>query len=126
MNDDTLRTGVKAIAGLTFVTGAVQAAQPGELLKPLSVENNEATRHLFRTVGMFMVVVAGGLSATLRKGPGDPDVLFWGGVQKVGASAAVGLGVKRGVFSPLALAVAGFDLLSGVLVFAYRRRVRRP
>src|SRR3954466_316071 len=115
MTDDTLRTGVKAIAGLTFVTGAVQAAAPGNLLEPLSAENNEATRHLFRTIGMFMVVVAGGLGATLRKGPGDPDVLLWGGGQKVGASAAVGLGVKRGVFSPLALTVAGFDLLSGAL-----------
>src|SRR4051794_27875530 len=125
MNEDTMRSGVKAIAGLTLVTGAAQAVLPGKMLEPLAAENDEATRHLFRTVGMFMVVVGGGLGSTLRNGSGDPDVLLWTGVQKLGASAAVGLGVKRRVFSPLALGVAGFDLLSGLLVFGYRRRLRR-
>jgi hypothetical protein len=125
MNEDTMRTGVKAIAGLTFVTGAAQAALPGKMLEPLAAENDEATRHLFRTIGMFMVVVGGGLGSTLRNGSGDPGVLLWTGVQKVGASAAVGLGVQRRVFSPLALGVAGFDLLSGLLVFGYRRRLQR-
>jgi hypothetical protein len=124
VTDATLRTGLRAIAGLTIVTGAAQAAAPGKMLEPLAAENDEATRHLFRTVGMFMVVVGGGLTATLRRGPGDPNVVLWAAAQKVGASGAVGLGVKRGVFAPLALGVAGFDLLSGVLALAYWRRLR--
>jgi hypothetical protein len=122
---DPLRTGLAAIAGLTVATGTAQALAPGRMLEPLATENDEATRHLFRTVGMFMVVVGGGLGATLRRGPGDPDLIFWAGVQKIGAAGAVGLGVRRGVFAPLALGVAGFDLLSGVLAFAYWQRLRR-
>jgi hypothetical protein len=125
MSDATLRTGLRAIAGLTVATGAAQAALPGRMLEPLAAENDPATRHLFRTVGMFMVIVGGGLESTLRRGPGDPDVVLWTGLQKVGAFGAVGLGVKRGVFAPLALGVAGFDLASGLLAFAYWRRLRR-
>jgi hypothetical protein len=52
-------------------------------------------------------------------------VVLWAAAQKVGASGAVGLGVKRGVFSPLALGVAAFDFLSGALALAYWRRLRR-
>ena len=43
--------------------------------------------------------------------------------QKLGASAAVGLGVRRGLLSPLALGVAGFDALSGLLALDYWRRL---
>jgi hypothetical protein len=46
-------------------------------------------------------------------------------LQKVGASAAVFLGVTRGVFAAVALVVAGFDLLSGILGLALWNRVRR-
>src|SRR3954467_4451578 len=100
MDDETLRKGLAAIAGLTGVRGGAQAAVPARMLEPLAAENDAATQHLFRTVGMFMVVVGGGLAATLRHGRGDPDVVMWAAVQKVGASGAVGLGVKRGVFAP--------------------------
>lgn len=120
-----MRKALTGIAWLTVGTGGAQAVAPGRMLEPIAEENDEATRHLFRTVGMFMVVVGGGLAQTLRDGPGEPSVVMWTGVQKLGASAAVGLGVRRGVFSPLALAVAGFDFLSGALAFAYWRRLPR-
>jgi hypothetical protein len=45
--------------------------------------------------------------------------VLWAALQKFGASAAVGLGVMHGVFSPVALGVAGFDLLSGILALMY-------
>jgi hypothetical protein len=124
VDEQTLRKGLNGIAWLTIGTGSAQALAPGRMLEPLAAENDEATRHLFRTVGMFMVVVGGGLAQTLRGGPGEPSVVFWAGVQKLGASGAVGLGVKRGVFSPLALTVASFDFLSGAMAFAYWRRLR--
>jgi hypothetical protein len=125
MNAEVERKALAAIAAMTALTGAVQAAAPRNMLEPLAAQNDEATRHLFRTVGMFMVVVGGGLTASLVRGRGDPDVVFFAAVQKVGAAGAVGLGVKRRVFSPLALVVAGFDFLSGVLAFDYWRRLRR-
>jgi len=44
--------------------------------------------------------------------------------QKLGAAAAVGLGVKRGLLAPLALGVAGFDALSGLVALDHWRRLR--
>ena len=35
--------------------------------------------------------------------------------------AGVGLGVLHGVFAPFALTVAGFDLVSALLIFAWWR-----
>jgi hypothetical protein len=125
VDEQTMRKALTAIAWLTVGTGGAQAVAPGPMLQPLAAENDEATRHLFRTVGMFMVVVGGGLAQTLHGGPGEPSVVFWTGMQKLGASGAVGLGVKRGVFSPLALTVASFDFLSGAVALGYWRRLRR-
>ena len=124
MNDDLERKALAGIGAMTAVTGAVQCAAPRKMLAPLGAQNDDATGHLFRTVGMFMVVVGGGLAATLGRGRGDRDLVFWAGIQKLGAAGAVGLGVKRRLFAPIALAVAGFDFLSGLLAFDYWRRLR--
>ena len=43
--------------------------------------------------------------------------------QKLGAAVAVSLAVKRGLLSPLALGVAGFDLFSALLAADYWRRL---
>jgi hypothetical protein len=51
-----------------------------------------------------------------------PVVLLWAGLQKVGAVVFVAWGVAKGVFAPLALAVAAFDLVSAVLILDLRRR----
>ena len=81
------------------------------------------TRQLFGTVGMFMVVVGGLLLHTLLNTVPSPEVVLWSGVQKTGAFGAVGIGVLNGVFSPLALLVAFFDLATAVLLFIYWRRL---
>ena len=73
---------------------------------------------------MFMVVVGGGLLNALLRPGRDPVIVFWAALQKLGASLAVGLGVRRRIFSPLALVVAGFDLLSGLLAVEHWRRIR--
>jgi hypothetical protein len=116
---------LRAIAVLTVASGAVQVAGPSALLDPLSVEDSPATRQLFGTVGMFMVIVGALLGGATRRGAGEPSVVFWAGAQKLGAASAVALGVRRSVFSPLALLVASFDFLSGVLALKYWRRLRR-
>ena len=124
MSDSALRRSLIAIAALTVCTGAAQVLAPRRMLAPLAAEDDATTRHFFGTVGMFMVVVGGGLLHALLRSRSDQGVVFFAGVQKLGASAAVALGVRRRIFSPLALIVAGFDLLSGVVAFAYWRRVR--
>jgi hypothetical protein len=42
----------------------------------------------------------------------------------LGSAAAVAIGTKRKVFSPLALLVATFDFVSGLLILRYRHRNR--
>jgi hypothetical protein len=125
LRGDPLRLIMAAIAAITVITGLTQILAPGFVLGLLSAESTDTTRHLFATVGMFMVLFGGlFLQALLDRGE-HPMVVLWASLQKVGASAAVFLGVARGVFAVVAVAVAGFDLLSGILGLALWNRVRR-
>jgi MFS-type transporter involved in bile tolerance (Atg22 family) len=112
-----------AIGAITIVSGATQAVVPGVLLRILKVEDTRATRQLFGTVGMFMVVVGGLMVGGLRRPGSAREVAFWAGGQKLGASAAVALGVSRSVFAKRALLVAGFDFASGLVALDYWRRL---
>lgn len=115
---------VLAIAALTVFTGLVQIVNPGWVLGLLAAERTSTTEHFFAIVGMFMVIVGGlalhGLAGVAR----DHVIFLWASLQKFGASAAVGLGILHKLFSTLALLVAGFDLLSGVLFLLYWRSIR--
>jgi hypothetical protein len=108
------------IGAVTTATGALQAAVPAATLGLLRAEDSATARQFFGTVGMFMVCTGGLLLAR----PRDPAVVLMTVAQKLGAAAAVGLGVRRGVLSRPALAVAGFDGLSGLLALYYWRRLR--
>jgi hypothetical protein len=113
------RRALRGIAAITALTGALQAAAPGVALGALRAEDSAGARHFFGTVGMFMVCTGGVLIAR----PDDRAVVAMTAAQKLGAAGAVGLGVRRGVLSPLALGVAGFDALSGLLALDYARRL---
>lgn len=117
---------VLAIAAITAVSGLVQMILPGFVLSRIGGEATAASRHFFGIVGMFMLLFGGALLHELLSASSQPIVVLWTGLQKLGASAAVALGVSRFIFSKLALLVAGFDLLSAVLVFCYWGRARRP
>ena len=122
--DSLIRRSLIAISGITMVTGAIQVLAPRRMLQALMAEDDDAARHFFGTIGMFMVVVGGGLLNALLRPGRDPVIVFWGALQKLGASVAVGIGVRRRIFSPLALGVAFFDLLSGLLAAEHWRRIR--
>ena len=123
-SDSLIRRSLIGIAGLTMVTGAIQVFAPRAMLQALSATDDDTARHFFGTVGMFMVVVGGGLLNALLRPGRDPVIVFWAALQKLGASLAVGLGVRRRILSPLALVVAVFDLLSGLLAVEHWRRIR--
>jgi hypothetical protein len=125
MRFDPLRSVLAVIAVITVVSGAVQVPFGGPILQLLGAEPTPDTRQLFGTVGMFMVVVGGLLLQTLLSASPSPDVVFWSGLQKLGAFGAVGIGVLNSVFSPLALAVAFFDLATAALLYVYWRRLTR-
>ncbi|MFK0007279.1 hypothetical protein ACIQTZ_09510 [Paenarthrobacter sp. NPDC090520] len=120
---DPLRAVLAAIAVITVITGVVEVPFGGPLLQMLGADPTPEARQLFGTVGMFMVVVGGLLLHTLLNAVPSPEVVLWSGVQKAGAFGAVGIGVLNGVFSPIALLVAFFDLATAVLLFVYWRRL---
>lgn len=110
---------LRAIAGITVATGALTAVRPGLMLGELSPGPTPMDRQLFGTIGMFMVVSGGTLHRALSAPHPESGVLIWSAVQKLGASAAMGMGVRRGLYAPRALAVAGFDFASGLGCLAY-------
>lgn len=121
---DRLRAAVAAVAALTVLSGLGQLALPGVVLNALGAESTPTTRHFFAIVGMFMAVV-GAVTLHALVGTDPPDyVVLWCAAQKAGAVAAVTLGVARDLFGGLALAVAGFDLLSAVLAALLWHRLR--
>jgi hypothetical protein len=113
------RTALRAIGAITAATGTLQAIAPQATLGPLDADDSPTVRHFFGTVGMFMACTGGVLLAR----PAERAVVLMTAAQKLGASAAVGLGVRRGLLSPVALAVAGFDALSGLVALDYWRRL---
>ena len=113
------RTLLRGIGAITAATGVLQAAVPQATLGPLEADDSPTVRHFFGTVGMFMACSGSVLVAR----PAEPAVVLMTAAQKLGASAAVGLGVRRGLLSPVALGVAGFDALSGLLAVDYWRRL---
>ncbi|MEV7660314.1 hypothetical protein [Paenarthrobacter sp. NPDC089316] len=123
---EALRAVLGVIAVITVLTGASQLPFGGPILRILGSEDTATTRQLFGTVGMFMMVVGGLLLHTLLSGSPSPEVVLWSGVQKAGAFGAVGVGVMNGVFAPIALWVAFFDLATAVLLFIYWRRINAP
>jgi hypothetical protein len=104
---------------ITVASGGVQLLFTGWELELLQAESTPAARHFFAIVGMFMVLFGGLLLHGLQRPAARRVALTWATLQKVGASAAVGLGVLTAVFSSLALLVAAFDLLSAAVLVAY-------
>jgi len=120
----TLERAVVAIAVSTVLSGLLQMARPGSALRIIGAERTATSRHVFGIVGMFMALFGGAtLHAVLINRRGRQSVLIWAALQKYGASLAVAIGVGKGIFSRLALLVAAFDLMSGLIMGVYRRRV---
>jgi len=101
------------IALATVLSGALQMFCPALVLGIVGGASDPTSRHFFAIIGMFMVLFGGMAFQGLLQW--RPTPMFWSALQKLGASAAVGCGVYRHLFSPVALGVAGFDLISGLL-----------
>jgi len=110
---------LKLIAVITVISGLVQLIWPAFVLGFIGGTVSPATEHFFGIVGMFMVLFGGLLYQALSGSEHHPVAVFWCGVQKFGAAGAVGLGVTREIFSWLALGVAAFDFVSGIIIMIY-------
>jgi len=122
---DLLDWVVAAIAVITVVSGLTQMLAPRFVLNVVGGEITSASEHFFGIVGMFMLLFGGALLHEVFSPSLQPIVALWAGLQKIGAVAGVGLGVSRGIFSPLALLVAGFDFVSALIIFWYWLRIRK-
>lgn len=80
--------------------------------------------HFFAIVGMFMALFGGMMLHAVYSAYPNEVVVLWAAFQKLGAFAAVGLGILHEVFSPIAAGVALFDLFSGLLFLYYLRSLR--
>lgn len=114
---------VLAISLATILSGAAQVIVPSAVLHFVGAEITHTTKHLFAVVGMFMMLFGGLMINNVYSAHRDVSVL-WCALQKIGAFIAVSMGVVLGVFSLAAVAVALFDLASGVL-FLYYFKVAR-
>ena len=112
------------IAVITIITGFLQVVAAPLVLKFIGAETDKASSHFFAIIGMFMILFGGMLWQSLRQPQSGAVPVFWCGMQKLGAAGAIGLGVIYGIFDSLALAVALFDFLSGVLIFIYWRKLK--
>ncbi|HEY0555371.1 MAG TPA: patatin [Thermoanaerobaculia bacterium] len=113
------------ISASTVLSGLVQVVSPGFVLHVVGGATDAAGEHFFRIVGMFMVLFGGMLLQALISDADHPLAVLWSAFQKLGAAGAVGIGFSRGFFASTSLLVAGFDLLTGILILVYWRSIRQ-
>jgi len=122
----TLRLLLLLIAVITIGSGLTQVFAPAFVLHTVGADITPTTKHFFAIVGMFMFLFGGMLIQALYSERDNAAAILWSGLQKLGASAAVFVGIGKGLFAPLAAAVASFDLVSGLLIFLYLRQMKKP
>lgn len=109
----------------TIISGLVQLVVPGFVLNFIGASITPTTSHFFSIIGMFMTLFGGlMLHAVYSPQPQRPAIL-WSAFQKLGAFAAVGLGIFTGIFAPIAAGVALFDLFSGLLFLYYLKKAAK-
>lgn len=125
MNDALIRLALILMAAITVVSGAAQMLAPQRVLSIIAPTVAGSEAHLFRTIGMFMVITGAMFGQSLIQRTDAPAISLWIGVQKLAAALLVLMGWTKGYFVWLALLVAGFDLASGALALLFWRRIGR-
>ena len=123
MNDALLRFPLIVIAAVTVISGATQMLAPAFVLNMIGGDSMAVAEHLFRTVGMFMVITGAMFLQVLLSQSTERAVPLWIAVQKFAAAVLVGWAVMRGLFGAMALGVAVFDLLSALLAGLFLSRI---
>ena len=112
------------ISIITIFSGLAQVLMPSFVLELVGAEISPTSSHFFAIVGMFMALFGGLMLHAVYSTHTGFEAVFWCALQKLGAFVAVTLGVINGIFGPLALGVALFDLFSGLLFLYYLRQRR--
>jgi len=113
---------VLLISITTIISGLTQMVFPKFVLSTIQADITPASAHFFSIVGMFMLLFGGLMLHSIYSAQPQRPAIFWCAMQKLGAFAAVGLGVLNGIFGTIAMAVAVFDLISGLLYLYYLKQ----
>lgn len=113
---------VLLISIVTIFSGATQMFMPNFVLSTIHADITPTSAHFFAIVGMFMILFGGLMLHAIYSAVPQRPAIFWCAMQKLGAFGAVGLGVINGIFGVIALAVALFDLFSGLLYLYYLKQ----
>ena len=116
-----LRLIIILISIVTMLSGLTQVIAPAFVLNIIGADSNAASNYFFAIVGMFMALFGGMMLHALYSVQRNDAAVLWASFQKLGAAAAVGIGVSLGIFNGLALSVALFDLISGIVFLWYYR-----
>ncbi|MDP2113138.1 MAG: patatin [Bacteroidota bacterium] len=117
-----IRLIILLISFATLFSGAMQVIAPAFVLNFVGAEIDTTTKQLFATIGMFMFLFGAMMVHALYNEENNRVAVIWSGLQKLGASVAVFIGIFNGTFVLLAAGVAIFDLFSGLLFFYYLRK----
>ncbi len=115
---------VVSISVATVISGAIQMISPQTVMTFIKAEITPTSAHFFGIVGMFMLFFGGLMLHAVYSAHPQRSAILWSAFQKLGAFAAVGLGIFNGIFAPIAAGVALFDLFSGVLFLYYLKRMK--
>lgn len=113
---------VLLISIATILSGVTQMLMPKFVLMTIQGEITATSAHFFAIVGMFMMLFGGLMIHAQYSAEPQRPAIFWCAMQKLGAFAAVGLGVWNGIFGAIALSVAVFDLVSGLIFLYYLKK----
>lgn len=108
-----------AIGVITIVSGILQCVAPVTLLRVFSPDVTAVSEHFLRITGILTAAFGALLVHALVSRELQHVAVLWTGIQKVLIAAIVGLAIQDMIFSSLALAAAGFDFVSGVMLIAY-------
>lgn len=100
--------------------GLAQVFAPRAVMAQLQVAVDLNTVQFFWTLGFLLVVIAGlQIQSYLFTKPDQPLIVFWSGVEKLGAAGAVTVGVLHHVFGPIMFFVAVMSVLLALLHLWY-------
>ena len=112
------------VAALTILIGVGVLLAPRLFLGLLAAGTDGVGQFFLRAVGLLVLLFGGLLSQALLSPAHGRVILFWAGLEKLGFAAAMTAGYATSTFGPFAIAVALVDLVSGLIVFGYRRSLR--
>jgi hypothetical protein len=120
----TINLIVVLISVATVLSGAAQVLMPTRVLLLVGAETTSTTAHFFAIIGMFMVLFGAMMLHVIYSPYPNRIAVTWSACQKLGASIAVAIGIMHGLFSLLAVGVAAFDLISGLIFLYYLKSIK--